>query len=106
MPCSPGMRACKPDCGHRRFVSDYRLEREAQKIRAERMSGGNATELAEFYGTTGAVAIERRVLYRDWLQVHAGEDYPYPSIWGLPLTVAQGCELETWITGDELDEVA
>lgn len=97
MPCSPGMTDCRDDCGHRRFVQDYRREREAQSIRAERASGGNRTELAEFYGAAGARAVEDRVLYREWLKAHTGADYPYPSIWGLPLTDAQVAELEEWV---------
>lgn len=109
MPCSPGMTKCRPDCAHRRFVLDYARERHAQAIRAERASGGNATELAEFYGAQGAKPAETRVLFRDWLRRHAGADYPYPSIWGLPLTLDQGAELEQWIRAgvdDELGEVA
>lgn len=97
MPCSPGMTKCRPDCAHRRFVEDYRRERAAQFIRAERASGGNKTELADFYGTSGAQAVERRVLYREWLRTHTGPDYPYPSIWGLPLSSDQVAELESWI---------
>lgn len=95
MPCTRGMTGCRPDCGHRRFVNDYRRERAAQATRAENASGGHQAELEEFFGAGGR-PVEDRLVFRTWLRQHAGADYPYPSTWGMPLTLVQDLELSEW----------
>lgn len=39
MPCSPGMRACRRDCLHRRLVLDYRDARDAWTALRESPAG-------------------------------------------------------------------
>jgi len=95
MPCTPGMTGCKADCGHRRFVQDYRAARDEQAIRAETHTKGYEAEMAEYFGASGR-PIESRVLFREWLRERSGADYPYPSRWGMTLTLAQDLELSEW----------
>lgn len=40
MPCSPGMRRCRPLCAHRALVRDYHGERDRQLRAAESLAGG------------------------------------------------------------------
>lgn len=77
MPCTPGMRLCRSDCSHRRFVLDYVRARDEQAVRAEAATGGYATELGDYYGRTGR-AVEPLLTFKLWLQQHTGTDYPYP----------------------------
>lgn len=62
MPCSPGMTACKADCGHRDSVQNYQRERERQVSHAEEVSKGYATEYAEF------VRDNPLVTFHQWLK--------------------------------------
>lgn len=81
MPCSPGMRACYAQCGHRRFVLDYVAERDAQAARAEAVTGGYPTETSEYFGVGGRM-VEVLVTFKRWLISRAGLDYPYPAVGG------------------------
>lgn len=49
-------------------VSDYRRERELQERRAEEYSRGYGAERDEFYGRDGHDAVEKPLLYSDWLR--------------------------------------
>lgn len=80
MPCSKGMRGCRSDCAHRRFVLDYHNTAREQELRAEAATGGNTTELASYFGSDGeSDAVEDRWTFQRHLRAYAGADYPYPD---------------------------
>lgn len=47
MPCSPGMRRCKPTCAHRALVAAYRDARHAAELQREAVTLGYDTETRE-----------------------------------------------------------
>lgn len=81
MPCATGMTKCKASCLHRAFVAEYRVERDAQAVRVEAVTGGYAAETAEHYSTR-----EERWTFKRWLVTHRrGLDFLRPwSEWGSP----------------------
>lgn len=40
MPCTRGMAACRPLCGHREMVRAYHVARNADRQRVESVAGG------------------------------------------------------------------
>lgn len=48
MPCSPGMRLCRPDCLHRRMVHEFHAVAHSQRLGAEHASLGYKTEMAQY----------------------------------------------------------
>lgn len=67
MPCSPRMTKCKTGCLHRALVQEYRVERDAQAVRAEAVAMGYPTETAEYFG---AGTREERWTFKRWLITH------------------------------------
>lgn len=57
------MTGCRRECAHRRFVGDYRIERERAVVAREEATGGWPTEVAE----AGPI-----VTFKRWLEGHAG----------------------------------
>ncbi len=54
------------------LVEGFRLEQEAQRLRAEAATHGHPRELAAYFGDDGAGdAVERRLTFTDWLRGHA-----------------------------------
>lgn len=68
MPCSKGMKACKPSCVHRCFVIDYQVAREAQVVQEETITYGDPEMVAErrFNGI-------RPIIFKEWLSGHKRE---------------------------------
>jgi hypothetical protein len=56
------MKDCHLLCRHREAVREYHHLRHGQQCRAESFSGGNETELTEFYET-----VESKITFKKYL---------------------------------------
>lgn len=66
MPCSKGIRRCKPGCLHRALIDDYRVARHAQILAEEAATIGDPEMIAN-----RRAAGVRPVTFKEWISGHA-----------------------------------